>query len=93
MLLKWYGPRPQAINVYLIADGSLTEQYPINDLGTLTRTYFGGPNKVTQTEVDVLEAAGFGVGGNGTIAYEDMVITGSFVWQLVGGETLLQVSA
>jgi hypothetical protein len=93
MLLRWYGPWQQSINLYLMADGSLTEDYPINDLDLLRRTYFGGANKVTQTEVDALLAAGYGVSGNGTITYEDMVITGDFVWQLVSGETLLQVSA
>ncbi len=43
--------------------------------------------------VDALLAAGYGVTGNGEIAYEDMLITGDFVWQLVSGDTLLQVSA
>lgn len=92
-LLRFYGPWQQSVHVFLLSDGTLTEDYPIDDLGSLVRTYSGDWNKVTQTEVDALLAAGYGVGGNGEIVYEDMLITGSFVWQLVSGETLLQVSA
>lgn len=92
-LLRFYGPWQQSINVYLMSDGSLTEDYPINDLPLLVRTYFGGPNKITASEAAALEAEGYGSNGNGTITYEDMVITPGFVWQLMSGETLLQVSA
>jgi hypothetical protein len=92
-LLRFYGPWREAVPIFVLTDGTITENYPIDDLTTLRRYYQGGWNKVTQQEVDALLAAGYGVTGNGEIAYEDMLITGDFVWQLVSGDTLFQVSA
>ena len=80
------------MNVYRLTDGTITEVYPINDEQLLARVYQGGPNQITFAEVAALTAAGYGVGGNGTITYEDMLIEDEFVWQLMSGETLLQVA-
>ena len=92
-LLRFYGPWQEAVPVFVLTDGTITENYPIDDLSRLRRYYQGGWNKITQAEADALIAAGYGVNDNGEIVYEDMLISGSFVWQMVGGETLVQVSA
>lgn len=78
--------------MYRLTDGTITEVYPINNEDTLARVYQGGANRITAAEAAALTAAGYGTGGNGTITYEDMLIEGQFVWQLMSGETLLQVS-
>lgn len=91
-LLRFYGPWQEAQNVYRLTNGTITEVYPINNEDTLARVYQGGANRITAAEAAALTAAGYGTGGNGTITYEDMLIEGQFVWQLMSGETLLQVS-
>jgi hypothetical protein len=47
-------------NVYLLSNGTYTENQPA-DMGTVTKTYHGGhENEVTEAEVASLTAAGYG---------------------------------
>lgn len=89
-LMRHYQPRAEGVNVYLLTDGSLTEDQPVSEPETVARVYFGGcRNRITFAELDVLSAAGYGTGGNGTFEYETFLLAGAG-FQLVSGDTLLQ---
>lgn len=89
-LMRHYRSRAEGVNVYLLTDGSLTEDQPVSEPETVARVYFGGcRNRITFAERDVLEAEGYGVDGNGTFEYETFLLAG-LGFQLVSGESLLQ---
>lgn len=89
-LLKWFPNRDEGVTVFRLQDGSFTTDQPVSDPETVVRTFYGaGRHPVTFAELDALEAAGFGVGGNGSFLFEKMEL-GSFTWELMSGDTLLQ---
>lgn len=58
-LMRFVEPNPRGRNVYLLVDGTLTEDEP--DYDSITKIYFGGHlNEVNETEVALLTAAGYG---------------------------------
>ncbi len=53
-------PTSRGRNVYLLNDGTFTENQP-SDMATVSKTYHGGhENEVTETEATALTAAGYG---------------------------------
>lgn len=59
-LFKHYDPEPRGRNVFLLTDGTYTENEP-NDMTTVTKIYWGGSdNDVSAAEVASLTAAGYG---------------------------------
>lgn len=59
-LFKYFGNEPRGRNVFLLTDGTYTENEP-NDITTITKVYWGGSeNQVTEAEVASLTAAGYG---------------------------------
>ena len=59
-LFKHYDPEPRGRNVFLLNDGTYTENEP-SDMTTVTKTYWGGhDNEVDAAEVASLTAAGYG---------------------------------
>jgi hypothetical protein len=53
-------PSSRGRNIYLIGDGSYTDNQP-SDFSYITRTYYGGhDNEIDATEVASLTAAGYG---------------------------------
>lgn len=53
-------PTPRGRNVYLLANGTYTENQP-SDMTTVAKTYYGGHDiEVTADEVASLTAAGYG---------------------------------
>ncbi len=89
-LMRHYQPRAEGVNVYLLTDGSLTEDQPVSEPETVARVYFGaGRNRITFAELDVLAAAGYGSNGNGTFEYETFLLAG-LPFSLASGELLLQ---
>lgn len=60
-LWRFYAPEPRGRNVFLLTDGTFTENDP-RDEGLVARIYFGGhDNYVTDAEADALVAAGYTV--------------------------------
>lgn len=92
-LWKWFPNLPEGVTLYRLQDGSFTENQPVSDPESVDRTFWGAArHPITFAERDALEAAGYGVDGNGFFLYESMEL-GSFTWQLVSGDTLLQSGA
>jgi hypothetical protein len=59
-LFKFYGNDPRGRNVFLLTDGTYTENEP-NDITTISKVYWGGSeNEVSAAEVASLTAAGYG---------------------------------
>jgi hypothetical protein len=59
-LFKHYAPEPRGRNVFLLNNGTYTENEP-SDMTTVQKTYWGGhDNEVTADEVASLTAAGYG---------------------------------
>lgn len=59
-LFKHYDPEPRGRNVFLLDDGTYTENEP-SDMSTVVKTYYGGhDNVVDASEVASLTAAGYG---------------------------------
>ena len=59
-LFRHYGNDPRGRNVFLLTDGSYTENEP-NDVTTISKVYWGGSNnEVSADEVASLTAAGYG---------------------------------
>lgn len=59
-LFKHYEPEARGRNVFLLIDGTYTENEP-NDITTIRKVYWGGSNnEVTAAEVASLTAAGYG---------------------------------
>ena len=59
-LLRHFDAEPRGRNVFLLTNGTFTENEP-NDNATITRVYFGGSdNEVSADEVASLTAAGYG---------------------------------
>lgn len=89
-LMRHYQPRAEGVNVYLLTDGSLTEDQPVSEPETVARVYFGAcRNRITFDELDVLAADGYGSNDNGVFEYETFLL-GGLTFQLVSGDLLLQ---
>jgi hypothetical protein len=59
-LFRHFGNEPRGRNVFLLADGTYTENEP-NDITTISKVYWGGSNnEVSAAEVASLTAAGYG---------------------------------
>jgi hypothetical protein len=59
-LFRHFDAEPRGRNVFLLTNGTFTENEP-NDNTTITRVYFGGSdNEVSASEVASLTAAGYG---------------------------------
>lgn len=59
-LFRHYDPEPRGRNVFLLTNGTYTENEP-NDISTIRKVYWGGSeNEVTADEVASLTAAGYG---------------------------------
>ena len=59
-LFRHFDAEPRGRNVFLLTNGTFTENEP-NDNTTITRVYFGGSdNEVSADEVASLTAAGYG---------------------------------
>lgn len=59
-LFRHFDAEPRGRNVFLLTNGTFTENEP-NDNATITRVYFGGSdNEVSADEVASLTAAGYG---------------------------------
>ncbi len=59
-LFRHFENEPRGRNVFLLTDGTYTENEP-NDMTIVTRIYFGGSNnEVSASEVASLTAAGYG---------------------------------
>ena len=59
-LFRHYMSEPRGRNVFLLADGTYTENEP-SDMTTVVKTYYGGHNnEVDANEVASLTAAGYG---------------------------------
>lgn len=59
-LFRHYDPEPRGRNVFLLANGTYTEDEP-NDTTLIAKTYFGGSNnQITDAEATSLTAAGYG---------------------------------
>jgi hypothetical protein len=59
-LLRHFGSEPRGRNVFLLTNGTYTENEP-NDITTIQKVYWGGSeNQVTADEVASLTAAGYG---------------------------------
>lgn len=59
-LFKHFDNDPRGRNVFLLDDGTYTENEP-SDMTTVVKTYWGGhDNEVTASEVASLTAAGYG---------------------------------
>ena len=59
-LFKHFGAEPRGRNVFLLTNGTYTENEP-NDITTIQKVYWGGTdNQVTADEVASLTAAGYG---------------------------------
>ena len=59
-LFRHYDAEPRGRNVFLLNDGTYTENEP-NDMSTVVKTYYGGhDNEVDAAEVASLTAAGYG---------------------------------
>jgi hypothetical protein len=91
-LWKWFPNNDEGVTVYRLTDGTITINQPVSDPEDIARVYWGaGRHRITFEEAAELEAAGFGVDGNGEILYEQLVIEG-FPFQLLSGEFLLQAN-
>jgi len=59
-LFKHFDAEPRGRNVFLLTNGTYTENEP-NDITTISKVYWGGTdNDVTADEVASLTAAGYG---------------------------------
>lgn len=59
-LFKHFDAEPRGRNVFLLTNGTYTENEP-NDITTIRKVYWGGSdNEVTADEVASLTAAGYG---------------------------------
>jgi hypothetical protein len=59
-LFRHFDPEPRGRNVFLLTNGTYTENEP-NDISTIRKVYWGGSeNEVTADEVASLTAAGYG---------------------------------
>jgi len=59
-LLRHFDAEPRGRNVFLLTDGTYTENEP-NDITTISKVYWGGSeNEVNAAEVASLTAAGYG---------------------------------
>lgn len=59
-LFRHYNPEPRGRNVFLLTDGTYTENEP-NDRDIISKVYFGGSNNdITANEAASLTAAGYG---------------------------------
>jgi hypothetical protein len=59
-LFKHFDAEPRGRNVFLLIDGTHTENEP-NDITTISKVYWGGSdNEVSADEVASLTAAGYG---------------------------------
>jgi hypothetical protein len=59
-LFKHYDAEPRGRNVFLLTNGTYTENEP-NDITTIAKVYWGGSeNEVSADEVASLTAAGYG---------------------------------
>jgi hypothetical protein len=59
-LFKNFAPEPQGRNVFLLTNGTYTENEP-NDITTIAKTYLGGhDNEISAEEATSLTAAGYG---------------------------------
>lgn len=59
-LFKFFDNDPRGRNVFLLTDGTYTENEP-NDIATIRKVYWGGSNnEVSADEVASLTAAGYG---------------------------------
>jgi len=59
-LFRHFDAEPRGRNVFLLTDGSYTENEP-NDIATIRKVYWGGSdNEVSADEVASLTAAGYG---------------------------------
>lgn len=59
-LLRHFDAEPRGRNVFLLTNGTYTENEP-NDIDTIRKVYWGGSNnEVTPDEVASLTAAGYG---------------------------------
>lgn len=59
-LFRHYDPEPRGRNVFLLTNGTYTEDEP-NDRSIISKVYFGGSNNdVTDAEAASLTAAGYG---------------------------------
>jgi hypothetical protein len=59
-LFRHFDAEPRGRNVFLLTDGTFTENEP-NDITTISKVYWGGSdNEVTAAEVASLTAAGYG---------------------------------
>ena len=59
-LFKHYDPEPRGRNVFLLTNGTYTEDEP-NDTTTISKVYWGGSNNdITASEAASLTAAGYG---------------------------------
>lgn len=60
-LFRFYGPRSEGVNVYLMPGNLLTEQDPYSDLEALRVFHGGHIHPVTAAEAALLTAAGYTV--------------------------------
>jgi len=59
-LFRHFDAEPRGRNVFLLTNGTYTENEP-NDITTIQKVYWGGSeNEVSATEVASLTAAGYG---------------------------------
>lgn len=59
-LFRHFDAEPRGRNVFLLTDGTYTENEP-NDIDTISKVYWGGSdNEVSAAEVASLTAAGYG---------------------------------
>lgn len=59
-LLRWYSPLERGVTVFLLNDGTFTQQQPPDDVG-VAHTYHGGhEHPVTAAEAAALTTAGYG---------------------------------
>jgi len=59
-LFRFYSPEPTGRNVFLLTDGTFTENEPA-DFSTIATTYHGGhDHQITASEASALTAAGYG---------------------------------
>lgn len=92
-LFRYYGARPVGSNVYVMNNGTVTENPP--DLNDVTRVYHGGHEiPITDTEYAVLVSAGYGADMTALLPppVRTWGLLGTTPWGEFGGYTWGEIS-